>query len=46
MNIGLDEINLNELGQFDDFKNTVDKPSAIAYFEELEGKPYPLSMSI
>lgn len=41
MNAGLNETNINEYARFDELKNTVDKPKAKAYFEELEHKTLP-----
>lgn len=35
------EANLNEYGRFDEFKTTVDKQKAKAYFEALEGQAIP-----
>ena len=41
MTVGLNAVNINEYGRFDDLKNTVDKQKAKAYFEELESKEIP-----
>ena len=41
MNLGVNELNINGYGRFDDLKNTVDKVKAKAYFEELEGATIP-----
>lgn len=41
MNAGLTEGSINEYGRFDELKETVDKPKAKAYFEELEGITVP-----
>jgi type I restriction enzyme R subunit len=41
MNSNITEANLNEYGRFDEFKETIDKKKAKAYFEALEGKTIP-----
>lgn len=41
MDIGINKININEYGRFDDLKNTVDKVKAKAYFEKVEGNSIP-----
>lgn len=37
MDIGVNELNINEYGRFDELKNTVNKIKAKEYFEKLEG---------
>lgn len=39
MDIGVNELNINEYGRFDELKNTVDKVKAKEYFEKLENVP-------
>jgi type I restriction enzyme, R subunit len=39
MDIGINEIYINEYGRFDELKNTVDKVKAKEYFEKLENAP-------
>lgn len=41
MSSGLTEANINEYGNFDELKNTVNKEKAKAYFEKLEGITIP-----
>lgn len=41
MNTLITESNINDYGRFDDFKNTVNRDKAKAYFEELEGIKIP-----
>lgn len=38
---GLNEMNINEYGRFDELKNTIDKTKAKAYFEKVEGVTIP-----
>lgn len=37
MDMGINELNINEYGRFDELKNTVNKIKAKEYFEKLEG---------
>lgn len=41
MDMGINKVNINDYGRFDDLKNTVDKTKAKAYFEKLEGNTIP-----
>lgn len=41
MNGGLSSSSINDYGNFDDIKKTVDKDKAKAYFEELEDEQIP-----
>lgn len=41
MATGLNEVNINEYGRFDELKNTVDKNKAKEYFEKNEGASIP-----
>lgn len=41
MDIGINKININDYGRFDELKNTVDKAKAKAFFESLEGTNIP-----
>lgn len=41
MNIGINKININDYGRFDELKNTVDKARAKVYFESIEGSNIP-----
>ncbi|MBL0737811.1 type I restriction endonuclease subunit R [Flavobacterium sp. GN10] len=41
MDSGLNEMNINEYGRFDELKNTIDKTRAKAYFEKVEGVTIP-----
>lgn len=43
MDIGINELNINEYGRFDELKNTVNKIKAKEYFEKLEGAPIAAS---
>ena len=41
MNSGVNELNINEFGRFDELKNSVDKVKAKEYFEKLEKTKIP-----
>ncbi|KRB55489.1 HsdR family type I site-specific deoxyribonuclease [Flavobacterium sp. Root186] len=41
MDIGINNVNINDYGRFDELKNTVDKVKAKEYFEKLEGVTLP-----
>lgn len=41
MDIGINTININDYGRFDELKNTVDKAKAKEYFEKIEGASLP-----
>jgi type I restriction enzyme R subunit len=41
MDSGLNDMNINEYGRFDELKNTIDKTKAKTYFEKLEGITIP-----
>lgn len=41
MDIGINNVNINDYGRFDELKNTVDKVKAKDYFEKLEGVTLP-----
>ena len=41
MDIGINTININDYGRFDELKNTVDKVKAKVYFENKEGQSLP-----
>lgn len=41
IDIGINKVNINDYGRFDELKNTVDKAKAKEYFEKLEGSTIP-----
>lgn len=41
MDIGINELNINEYGRFDELKSTINKVKAKEYFEKLEGDTIP-----